>query len=63
MERIAKAFLAYYAKNPLGPPKFIGDLRDWKYLPAGDPRVSEIPERWKQPLPNQKVASLWGSPR
>ncbi|HEY0257299.1 MAG TPA: hypothetical protein VGC39_07645 [Candidatus Methylacidiphilales bacterium] len=63
MERMAAAFLDYYAHHSLGPAQFIGDLRDWKYLSARDPRVGTIPERWRQSLPNRKTASLWGSPR
>jgi curli biogenesis system outer membrane secretion channel CsgG len=62
MERMAQAFLAYYAKNPLGTPEFIGDLRDWKYVSTGDARVAKIPARWRQSLPNSEIAALWGLP-
>jgi hypothetical protein len=60
MERLAQAFLAYYAINPLGPPRYIGDLRQGTYVSADDSRATRIPERWRQPLPNQEIANLWG---
>ncbi len=63
MERMARVFLGYYAKNPPGPPHFIGDLRDGKYVSATDSRVGQIPSRWRQPLPDKEIASLWGLPK
>ncbi len=63
MEEMARTFLAYYAEYGTEAPQFIGDLRDNTYLPINDPRADAIPPSSQQFLPDQKLASLWGTPR
>ena len=60
MEQLTQAFLADALDESGKKERFTGDLRTWKYFPAGDKRIGDIPPHFRQELPDRPVAQLWG---
>jgi hypothetical protein len=61
MEALAQAFLADAIQKSPGTRHFIGDLRNWQFFRAGDPRGKNVPPACGVDLPSLRVASLWGT--
>ena len=60
MEQITQAFLADVLDETGKKEHFTGDIRTWRYFPAGDNRIGDIPQNFRQELPSGPVAQLWG---